>query len=187
MKPSRLAATALALAAMACAPAYAFDCNPSFPNNGVIPSSDDITVPGGVLACAGFYDKNLNSGSAESLAIVQDLLASSWSGYGLTTTGPLEQINTNASTIDFSLPLSGLTLVGVHWGNFGGPSSAAGNVSALYLFNAGQSLDTFAVNVTGGLSSVAVWTTSPVPEPSTYALALAGLAGIGFVARRRRT
>lgn len=28
---------------------------------------------------------------------------------------------------------------------------------------------------------------APVPEPSTYALLIAGLAGLGFVARRRRT
>jgi hypothetical protein len=39
---------------------------------------------------------------------------------------------------------------------------------------------------TGGLSNVALYATQPVPEPETYAMMLAGLAALGFVARRRR-
>ncbi|MET0505910.1 MAG: FxDxF family PEP-CTERM protein, partial [Luteibacter sp.] len=38
-----------------------------------------------------------------------------------------------------------------------------------------------------GLSHASVSTVAPVPEPQTYALMLAGLAGLAFVARRRRT
>ncbi len=38
----------------------------------------------------------------------------------------------------------------------------------------------------GGLYNVTSTVTTPVPEPETYALMLAGLGVIGFVARRRR-
>ena len=38
----------------------------------------------------------------------------------------------------------------------------------------------------GGLYNVTSTVTTPVPEPQTYALLLAGLGVIGFVARRRR-
>ena len=40
----------------------------------------------------------------------------------------------------------------------------------------------------GGRSDWAQTTvTSPIPEPSTYALMLAGIGAIGFMARRRRS
>jgi hypothetical protein len=187
---SKLSALALAASATLLAlPAHAADCSPSIANGGPtgVPSFSDLTVPGGVTACAGFYTGNGNSGSAADLATVSTLLAGAgWSAYGLSTTGPIEQLNISSGTVNFSTALSGPTLVGVHWGNYGGNSNPAGNVTAFYLFNAGASLDTFAINQTRGLSNVAVWATTPVPEPETYALMLGGLAAGGFMLRRRR-
>ena len=43
-----------------------------------------------------------------------------------------------------------------------------------------------ASGTSGGLYNVTSTVTTPVPEPQTYALLLAGLGVIGFVARRRR-
>jgi hypothetical protein len=44
----------------------------------------------------------------------------------------------------------------------------------------------FQSTATGDLLSQDISITTPVPEPSTYALMLAGLAAIGFMVRRRR-
>lgn len=194
MNLSSISAAVMSLAALAAAPAMAADCNPSVEDGGPtgIPSFSDLSVPGGVIACAGFVEGNLNSGNPFDLATVQALLASpAWVGYGLSTTGRIEQIDTSTSPIDFATPLSGLTLVGFHWGNYGGNSNPAGNVSALYLFDAGTSLDTFGITQTQGLSNAAIWVVGEapvpgIPEPETYALMLAGLGAVTWVARRRR-
>ena len=45
----------------------------------------------------------------------------------------------------------------------------------------------FGPNATGGQYSVALNAVPAVPEPETYALMLAGLGAVGFMARRRRT
>ena len=56
-----------------------------------------------------------------------------------------------------------------------------------YLNNLGSQRNSFQVSVLQSAGHQDVVFATPVPEPSTYALMLAGLAGIVFVARRRKT
>ena len=71
----------------------------------------------------------------------------------------------------------------------GHPSAPACNTGSVDLVGHINSLhlDSFA-NPTGGafLNSSTTSTLAPVPEPETYALMLAGLGLLGFIARRRR-
>ncbi len=61
-----------------------------------------------------------------------------------------------------------------------GAGFAFANVTPLLHITAGT-IDSFSSSVSGTFSA------SPVPEPETYALFMAGLAAVGFVARRRKT
>jgi hypothetical protein len=144
-------------------------------------SGTGLTVNG----CLGFFNKNLNN--ADSFAEVSNLLDTTW-GSSAAGAQILEQLSspvlTNPDT--FNTAVSGQTIIGVHWG---GAREQPGGQTAFYNVTIGQGFTgfTFTAKNPGGVSNLALYsTTAPVPEPETYAMLLAGLGVVGFVARRRR-
>lgn len=74
--------------------------------------------------------------------------------------------------------------------NFGGASGSPGTYALLSATSTGST--TFNVsfphqnNQSASINAFSVHELAPVPEPSTYALGLIGLAGLGLVVRRRK-
>lgn len=156
----------------------------------------------GAIACVGYVGGNLFTGSAGSStsSTQQQLINQLLNGpatnntpaytppYALNTgtvLGSLVNLNGTATLNFGSLNLSGLTVLGAHFGN--NIDSDVNNVSAFWLLNVTNPTNTITLANGAGSSNAQIFATnSAVPEPGTWALMLIGFGGMGVAMRRSR-
>jgi hypothetical protein len=152
------------------------------------PDCSVVTFNVTTVSCLGFFEGNLVAESGpkltEALGYVNILDSDALS--------LLSKIDVSANPIDFGTPLSGYTVVGLH---FGGGNTGY-NGTAFWLLDITGSINTisYTSSVEKGLSNGGLYLTGggtptqygAVPEPSTWAMMLLGFGGIGVALRRRR-
>ena len=138
--------------------------------------------------CSGSWDGN-NKGNAGLLADVNAQILADF-GFVVGSSYEVSSGGSNSGTLNFGGPISGVFAIALK----------AGDAFSLYKFDGGVSgissinYDTLGVGFFSGpnnilhtnqdLSHADIYL--PVPEPETYAMLLAGLGLLGFMARHRK-
>jgi hypothetical protein len=157
------------------------------------------------LSCSGFYSGNLlNNNDIVAQTAGLQAIGYSWDGDFTSLVNAGQKIEGNGATqISFGTPLSGITVLGIHFG--GGGANGVGNGTAFYRFDAGSITDSIGLNYPGS-SGIVLYSTghavvpSPgsgdggndggaapvVPEPLTWVMMIAGFGMVGYTLRRQK-
>ena len=203
---------ALAITAIPAALAFTATTASATPAPTPTPATDPCTAGFvvGAIACQGYYGGNLITGTtgsattAAELTYINLLLNGTASTADTTPTNntgaytppysipdstvlaALTNLNGSA-TMNFGITLSGLTILGAHFGN--NVESDPNNVTAFWLVDLGNTSTTTLNFVNGqGSSNAQIFGTggTHLPEPSTWAMMLFGFGAIGVSMRRSR-
>jgi hypothetical protein len=146
----------------------------------------DADISPNAMACVGFLSGNLLSNSPGDITAQTNALASlglAWDG-NFNSDEKLSNLN-GSHTLDFSTLLTGISYIGIHFGNGqGGP----GNGTAFYKLDANSGVDTISL-VYNASSDAVLYSVSPVrgvPEPASWAMMITGFFGLGGTLRRAR-
>jgi hypothetical protein len=203
---------ALAITAIPAALALTASAASATPTPTPTPANDPCSVNFvvGAIACQGYYGSNLITGTVGSATTAAELAdialllngtastsdslpTNNTSGYNppysipdSTVLAALTGLNGSA-TMNFGITLSGLTILGAHFGN--NIDSDPQNVTAFWLVDLGNtSTDTLSFINGQGSSNAQIFGTggTHLPEPSTWAMMLLGFGAIGVSLRWRR-
>lgn len=150
-----------------------------------------------MTSCQGFDAGNLlnnkSSNVTAQIADVNGLLdAAGLGAYDFTKNTfnfgslPAATYSKSSNSISFPDPLSGMTLIGIHYGKGNSSNGPGGEATEFLLFNAGTDLSKIYLYY-GTFSNAVLYGTDlrAVPEPASWAMMLTGMGAIGFAMRRR--
>lgn len=184
MRATFFTGAALLAAAMTAAPAFATKrVSPTPP-----PACSVVTFSEPGVSCLGFYSDNLVAESGWKLDTALNYVA----GLDPLATSLIKKIDwspgQDPNVIDFGMPLSGKTVIGIHFGN----GNSGFNGTGFWLLDLPTTINTisYTSSVQTGISDAGLYLTSApqggVPEPSTWAMMLLGFGSIGWALRQRR-